>query len=300
MPGCAGARGSLRAGYPGLVPQPAVDVAWRPQISRFSSWERGAALPGVARPDEVRRCRFTPYRSSQPGSGQPGASQPRRETGQRSRGLPECRHASAGLLVPNAIPCHREGWPGAPCQEGDWYQRCFHLLCVIPRALLAGEGVGRVQLTQGHPRERLANHLLLPLGSLGCSCTRSLSPSFPPGAGRSGCCCGHVAAVPRSGAREALRNLLLLHKGCVDVPGRPLRALCAATQRRPFPLETSPGVAPGPGCLRAWSSDAGTAEGLVTKATCSQLTPEPEGDGSRWQQESLMAKQGMSWDKSGI
>lgn len=124
-------------------------------------------------------------------------------------------------------------------------------------------------------------------------------PPSPPGAGRSGCCCGHVAAVPRSGAREALRNLLLLHKGCVDVPGRPLRALCAATQRRPFPLETSPGVAPGPGCLRPWSSDAGTAEGLVTKATCSQLTPEPEGDGSRWQQESLMAKQGMSWDKSG-
>lgn len=87
-----------------------------------------------------------------------------------------------------------------------------------------------------------------------CICTRSLSPSFPPG---SGC----VAAGPGSGTREALRNLLLLHKGCVDVPGQPL--------------------------LLGWVLS--TAEGAITTAACAQLTPEqeriPGGD-----QESSMGK----------
>lgn len=53
-----------------------------------------------------------------------------------------------------------------------------------------------------------------------------------------------------------------------------------------------PAVLPQPGCRRARGSDAGTAKGLVTKATCSRLTPEPAGGDSRWQQESWMVKQG--------
>uniref|UniRef100_A0A8C9MTC2 Transmembrane protein 120A n=1 Tax=Serinus canaria TaxID=9135 RepID=A0A8C9MTC2_SERCA len=36
---------------------------------------------------------------------------------------------------PHYRPLSPPGWPGAPCQEGDRCQRCFHLLCVIPRAL---------------------------------------------------------------------------------------------------------------------------------------------------------------------
>lgn len=55
-----------------------------------------AAVPGVARPDEVRRCHFAPYRSSQPGSGQPGAPQGQRPAQPGSAGA---RAHSARHLV---------------------------------------------------------------------------------------------------------------------------------------------------------------------------------------------------------
>lgn len=229
----------------------------------------------MARPDEVRRCCFSPYRCSR---GSPGPASP---AGTPASGAPRSRSASAASPPPCPVT--------APCQEGDRCQRCFHLLCVIPRALPAcrrrsGQGSART----GSPRGKVGQPR--PAQVTGLQLQPFPFPLLPPQSG--------VKRMlwPRSGAREALRNLLLLHRGCVDVPGRPLRALSAAAQRRPFPWDTS--SLPGPLLTRA-VPDAGTAEGLVTKATCSRLTPEPEGGDSRWQQESSMVKQGMSWDKSG-
>lgn len=168
-------------GTPGLMP--AVDVAWRAQISRFSCWERGAAVPGVARPDEVRRCRFTPYGSSQPSSGQPGAGQPRRDSGQQSRGVPESRHASARHLVPSAVPCHRRGWPGAPCQEGDSVSE------VLPPALCNPQGAacrgrsGQGSAHTGSPKGKVGQPSPAAARVTRLQLHRSLSPSFPPGSG---------------------------------------------------------------------------------------------------------------------
>lgn len=168
-------------GTPGLMP--AVDVAWRAQISRFSCWERGAAVPGVARPDEVRRCRFTPYGSSQLSSGQPGAGQPRRDSGQQSRGVPESRHASARHLVPSAVPCHRRGWPGAPCQEGDSVSE------VLPPALCNPQGAacrgrsGQGSAHTGSPKGKVGQPSPAAARVTRLQLHRSLSPSFPPGSG---------------------------------------------------------------------------------------------------------------------
>lgn len=93
---------------------------------------------------------------------QQAQSQPRRGASQRSRGSQESGHTTAGRLVPGSpltpgtlslVPRHPWGWPGAPCREGDWCQRCFHLLCVIPRALAAGgrsgQGSAQTEVTQG-------------------------------------------------------------------------------------------------------------------------------------------------------
>lgn len=168
-------------GTPGLMPT--VDVAWRAQISRFSCWERGAAVPGVARPDEVRRCRFTPYGSSQLSSGQPGAGQPRRDSGQQSRGVPESRHASARHLVPSAVPCHRRGWPGAPCQEGDSVSE------VLPPALCNPQGAacrgrsGQGSAHTGSPKGKVGQPSPAAARVTRLQLHRSLSPSFPPGSG---------------------------------------------------------------------------------------------------------------------
>lgn len=175
--------------------------------------------------------------------GPAGTAQPR-GTPPAGPGAPGSRTVS--LSPPGPAPGGRLGVRGAspaPCN---------------PRG-----GAGRARLRRVTPGEGWPTPPAAP-GSLGPS--RSLRPAR----GRSGCCCGHVAAVPRSGAREALRNLLLLHRGGADVAGRPLRAPSAA-------LGSSPSLGHLPRWVLARRGWGWHGHRLVTNATCSRLTPEPAG-----------------------
>lgn len=140
----------------------------------------------------------TPYHSSQPSSSKPKASltgEPahREEAARNPDALSQ--HFARPWAPSLRCPVTHWGWPRALCQEGDWYWRCFHLLCVIPREW-AGFSSGR-----GHPRKRLANRLLLRFRSISCICTSSLSPSFP----------------HRSGAK---RMLLRTRHSCAQIWGK--------------------------------------------------------------------------------
>lgn len=197
----------------------------------FKGLEWGAALPGMARLGMSYADAVSHYLSLLSARLRQAQSQPHSGAGQQSRDSQESGHATARRLVPRAClpqprtpslrcPITHQGWPGVLCWEGDWYRRCFHLLCVIPRALTArgrsGQASAQAGVTQG--KDWLT---IFCCGSAqpAASAPVPFPPPSPLGAGQSGCCCGHVAAVPKCGAREALRNLLLLHRGCVNVPG---------------------------------------------------------------------------------
>lgn len=102
------------------------------------------------------------------------------------------------------------------------------------------ERVGRHRHGQGHPRESSADRL---------RSRRFPLPLHPRGMGRSGRRCGLGAAVPGSGARAALRNALLLHKGRSvhpEIPGVGRKQIPRSAWPKPHLLVADPGATAAP------------------------------------------------------